>query len=320
MVTYAKAQEILVAILIVSIAYNAHGASLLLERMWKVIIFIILLLIAHGILGYALGLDGFYAFHSRTHHILRGQLMSPLISYGGFSLYGAILTILFLHKFILYKNKKFLLLSLFFSFVCLLSLGRTSIIGMLLGVVVLLLIRFGKNFINFIKLSSIPVLISVLFFWFNESMTAFFMRGQTLDELRNLSGRLDMWQVMSKLITESPYLGYGFGVGSRVAFSTIGITQHEDTISSAHNGFLEVFSGVGLFGLFLWILAIYSVVRHLINNRFGKYSSLLLSLMPLYLLVSTFNILLGGWFSVPMAMFFVLIVLSCKENEHSISP
>jgi len=85
-----------------------------------------------------------------------------------------------------------------------------------------------------------------------------------------LSGRTTIWAFVSEMIAERPWLGYGYGGafwmgpngGSEQLFARTNLaTPH------AHNGFLELTLGVGIFGPVLLAAAIVLLLRRAIRLR-----------------------------------------------------
>ena len=71
------------------------------------------------------------------------------------------------------------------------------------------------------KLSSVGFLIclivSFLITIFGQSSAAFFLRGQTAEEMANLTGRLFYWQAGWKMAQESFLFGHGFYTAHELA-------------------------------------------------------------------------------------------------------
>jgi len=89
------------------------------------------------------------------------------------------------------------------------------------------------------------------------AVATFFIVQSSEDILRALgrnssfSGRIPLWQLVLTSISDHPFLGYGFNAfwkswtGERVSAAV----NWETAVPHAHNGFLEVWLGLGLIGL-----------------------------------------------------------------------
>ena len=86
-----------------------------------------------------------------------------------------------------------------------------------------------------------------------------------------LTGRTDIWEVLLELIKKQPERGYGYGAfwstGSSPALYVREITQWE--VPTAHNGWLEVWLGIGLWGLTLFCLSFLLTIVRAIRAIFG---------------------------------------------------
>jgi O-antigen ligase len=65
-----------------------------------------------------------------------------------------------------------------------------------------------------------------------------------------LSGRTVVWAAAVHQFEEHPILGVGGGVGGKMVISHIG-NMYLEEMSSLHNGFLEVLTGLGIAGFVL---------------------------------------------------------------------
>lgn len=79
---------------------------------------------------------------------------------------------------------------------------------------------------------------------------------RTLGRDSSLSGRIPLWQLVLKSISDRPIQGYGFNAfWNSWAGERVSDTVNWDTaVPHAHNGFLEVWLGLGLIGLALILI------------------------------------------------------------------
>jgi O-antigen ligase len=71
--------------------------------------------------------------------------------------------------------------------------------------------------------------------------------NQSASSFTTLSGRTVVWDAAVNQFKEHPLLGVGGGIGGKVVIANIG-NQYLEEMSSLHNGFLEVLTGLGLVG------------------------------------------------------------------------
>ncbi|MFN6519448.1 MAG: O-antigen ligase family protein [Nostoc sp. CreGUA01] len=91
-----------------------------------------------------------------------------------------------------------------------------------------------------------------------------------------LTGRSDLWPAVVEMIQKKPLLGYGYGAfwfGS----DTSGATYIQETVGwttpSAHNGFLDLWLALGLFGVLIFLVAfLINIFRAIYLIRLNKTS------------------------------------------------
>ena len=107
-----------------------------------------------------------------------------------------------------------------------------------------------------------------LVYIYQEIIINFFIGGQGVKEISNLSGRTVMWDHAIDFIAKNNFWhGNGWGIGSRHLFKTIDIGIGNEFISSIHNSFIEVFLNVGIIGFIPWFTFIFLLLlRHILRN------------------------------------------------------
>jgi exopolysaccharide production protein ExoQ len=109
----------------------------------------------------------------------------------------------------------------------------------------------------------------------------------TVDRSSSLSGRIPLWQLVLRQIYERPIRGYGFSAfwnswqGERVSDAV----NWDNAVPHAHNGFLEVWLGLGIVGLAMILLSLsrnfFLALRSARSSREMEYS------WPLLLVIFT---------------------------------
>lgn len=158
--------------------------------------------------------------------------------------------------------------------------------------------------------------------WSASSLTRaaepYVLRGDTREEARELSGRLDYWDHALPVWRESPVLGNGLLTGTR--FEVLAPLGHTTT-STIHSTWVEALVGTGVVGIGLLVAALAvlwrSAARDLLSPRGLVYPSLLL-------VVVTVRSFTGPTFEVfGTASLLVLVlafVLHRREHEPRIGP
>jgi exopolysaccharide production protein ExoQ len=148
-------------------------------------------------------------------------------------------------------------------------------IGLCLSIVMLLMTRSSSAIVNLLIILAsflifctwkwryeimIPASTAIIFFstifyhWFNENSAILFAG---LSKTANLSGRADIWLLLPDIALRRPWLGYGYDVfwsgydsPSAEVWYAVGWNA-----PNAHNGFFDLWLGLGVVGLFLLALS-----------------------------------------------------------------
>lgn len=313
-VTAGKSMELMAALLVVASIAAQHNPEQRLINLFKItIIFILSLLMIIGI-GYMINPDLF----SRTIRMTGDSILSGgslAVSSNAISRYGAYVSLFFLAVLFFVPQKSRInvalisALILFGAFMSILSHGRTGLAAIAVGTVILLSLRKPS-----VGIFSILVLAPVSFMGFPEfwmEIMDFLRRGQTDEMVLGLSGRVDWWSAGLDAYRQQWFAGYGYGIGSRVAFLSIGITN----VSGAHNGIIEVFLGVGLAGGLIWMtLFLLFYVRSAIALMQARNTPYFIASVPL-LFATILSSGIGGWWSPELGLFFILIFLQDMHTK-----
>jgi O-antigen ligase len=181
--------------------------------------------------------------------------------------------------------------------------GRTGLACFVLGVAGILVVH--RRF-KALLLGGFVVFLTVLFF--SEEIMAYLLRGEHVGSLQTLTGRTLVWQAAWESFLERPVLGSGFGVGSRYLFMTI-LAGWDQQFSSAHNGLMELLTGVGLVGFAPWVVSvIWTVVNAARSALRGTYTAAA-AIIPLMLVITTMSSGMGGWFDFMLGYFLCCVAL-----------
>lgn len=178
----------------------------------------------------------------------------------------SILTCLYFLK--KYRQKRFILLILFFLYTLFLTGSRASALGLLGGAAFYLNYSYLKN--NFGAAALRVLLISVCFAFGAYLLVSpefikdiFSLIGR---ESSSLSGREVAWATLFEQITKKPYLGIGYKISTEAI-----LEDNFINVSNSHNLYLSILSEVGLVGFLLFAyIYIYPVLRFLVTNQKSK--------------------------------------------------
>lgn len=142
-----------------------------------------------------------------------------------------------------------------------------------------------------------------------ESATAYFMRGQTQEDLMQGSGRAELWSIALEALREAPLFGHGYYVMSQTgSFRIWGGVKWQ----TAHNLILHVLTGTGLIGGFLFSWGLYTVLQPLwqsIRNssRARRLDVLILMVVAWFLALGFFELSIAGPVDAAVVLFFLIL-------------
>jgi O-antigen ligase len=124
------------------------------------------------------------------------------------------------------------------------SASRTSF-GILLLSTLLVVFKRSKILAT---LATTGILLAGFLFW--SGILTRLQGRQNSSDFVTLSGRTVVWTAAVRQFEQHPILGVGGGVGGKEVISHIG-NRYLEEMSSLHNGFLELLTGLGLVGFLL---------------------------------------------------------------------
>jgi len=155
-------------------------------------------------------------------------------------------------------------------------LGTVSKTSIALAIIAPFVLLFFQSFarrpeVFYIFLLSLAFLICA-------TLYGFFVSGYTLVEILTLltgdptfTGRDLLWGVIFRAVSENPVLGVGFGslwnTGGLNPIELFGTTYKSQFLlraNSAHNGYLDILATLGALGLTLFLIFLYTYIRHLL--------------------------------------------------------
>lgn len=263
--TIGKASELLVGWLIVCfLSRGTDGRARLIAALHLVFYYMAAQVVVVTLL-YVLGVPGFSERGAGgITDLLGSRSVAPFISANSLGYYSAALILLvfgmFLSSRLRLRTAFFLLCVFSITLVC--SGSRTSLVMAVLGILILWL--NGKR----MAILAPFVFLSLLVLSANFHAVLEFLQGDVSDSVFfTLSGRTVLWQAAIDAWLLNPVIGYGYGVGSRTAFTLVDLHGFAADISSVHNGFLEVLLGVGVVGFVPWVISVLGLIAVFLKSR-----------------------------------------------------
>jgi hypothetical protein len=320
-VTAGKSIELLTALLIVSSVTAQKNSEWRLLNLFNLTIIFMLVILITIFIGYTANPDLFTQTLRSTGNERLDAGFVP-ISSNAIARFGAYTSLFFLAVVLFFPPGQLrwrVSLWILVSFGVLMALmahGRTGLAAIAVGSVLLVVLRKPVLGISLgIALSALSVLM-IPSFW--SGIAAFIMRGQTEEMFFGLTGRMNWWHHGMDAYMEHWLLGYGYGIGSRVAFVSIDMME----VASIHNGFLEVFLGVGLLGGVFWIVSLIILSwRSGTAIFFQTDIPRMIMIIPL-LFATVLSSGIGGWWSIEVGLVIILLALQdyrarrIKKNPH----
>lgn len=177
--------------------------------------------------------------------------------------------------------------------------SATSILGIGLIIFYLIFVHKGllKYFVNYKILSICFIALFIMIVFANNLSIFAFIIEDILNKDLTLSTRTRIWEAAIQMISQSPFMGYGFLEGGRYIFISHSIERN------AHNMFLQILLQGGVIGLSTVILIITIVFRRISTFRnekvvrfflFSMFISFVMMLSEVYSMTFLLVVLLIG--------------------------
>jgi len=188
--------------------------------------------------------------------------------------------------------------------------SRTAIMATLFVTAVLLLL-FGRRVAALLVLIACGGLFALMpylgaFEGLDEKATAYFLRGQTREDLIGASGRDEVWAIAFNSVKEAPLFGHGY-----YSMSDSGkvYVWGKEQVQTAHDVYLHVLTGTGAIGLALFLWGLASLIFPLIGSavrRRNRMAILALSVMLWQLIGALFEVGIIGPIDAVTVSFFAI--------------
>ncbi|MDQ7786904.1 MAG: O-antigen ligase family protein [Thermodesulfovibrionales bacterium] len=235
-----------------------------------------------------------YGPQGPTFHALGGKIIDPnmLAVIAGILFIPVVNTILNKRKTIRQNIIYYYGFAIILSFTLFKTAGRGAILGTLFASIFIFL---GSREKKAIRIFSLLCILAPLVFLIGSlywaSIFEFALKGDSIDSVVSLTGRLTVWKDLLQFVfPKSPLIGVGYQM-----MDTDGIifkTSEGFTITMAHNSFIQVLIGLGLFGLLILLLSLFFLFNKIFKN---------------YLLEDNFN----RYYFLEMVAILIIIMFDC---------
>jgi O-antigen ligase len=186
------------------------------------------------------------------------------------------------------------------SLALLLSLGRSGMIATILALSFVFL--YYKRASRILVVSLAVLALAVAIPGVTDTAWDLISRKQTADQIGSLTGRVQLWETAIELISERPFLGWGYVSGSRIAFLTA--FRWWPAIHT-HNAILEALLTLGLVGSTLLVsillVTLSALLKALRASAHGPTSSnaSLAKMLALLILITADGMFTSGFGGAP---------------------
>ena len=186
----------------------------------------------------------------------------------------------------------------------LLGYSRTAFVALAVVLIVYLLLHRKLLWLLAILFIAVVSFIQV------ESVTAFFLRGQELDSVRNFNNRLYVWDAARVAIQESPLTGHGYLSGEQQALKAAldDLYPNRRHPLSSHSSFLSILVGNGLLGFVPLLITLLLIGWHitiqwrLSRDRRDLYTSVSHELLAVFIILFVSSLILNSMLYLPIGI------------------
>ncbi len=311
--TLGKAVEILLATLTFLQISRMENAVQRVDALRQIILLTTSLLATITVLGYILHLPGYV--QARPGLFTRTTAQAPFLSGNGL---GYVSSALFLITFAEWHAKRLgsrsAFRQMFFAMMLFsVSASRTSFVILLLSVV---LVVGRKSKVFAVSLASLMVLLMTVF---QDTIMTFLHGNEAATDFNTLSGRTIVWTAAMRQWKAHLFLGAGGGVGGKQVLAHIGDFSLQ-VMSSLHNGFMELLTGLGTIGILLCTFLLVWVTLRTWNVWLDhpEYSSTYVLIIHVWM-TTIMSTGIFGWMGYEMAFFLCIMTNIDLLHRSSVS-
>jgi O-antigen ligase len=312
--TLGKSAELLLAGMVFFEASRGPNALARIEGLRQITLLTMSLLGSLAVLGFCLRLHAFV--QNRPGLISSTTAQAPFLSGNGLGYVASAIILVVIAEWQARRlSGKSAFPQLIFGLALFsVSASRTSF-GILLLSVLLVIFKRSKV-IGFLCVAGV----AVMAFMFSTEIVTRLQGQQAQSSFVTLSGRTVVWTAAVRQFERYPLLGVGGGVGGKMVISHIGNLYLEE-MSSLHNGFLEVLTGLGIIGFLLGasLLVVASFRSWSTWNQHPEYAGTYVLIIHVWMTTIMSTGLLG-WMGYEVAIFLCIITNIDLVREQARQP
>lgn len=299
--TLGKSAELLLAGMVFFEASRGPNALARIEGLRQITLLTMSLLGSLAVIGFCLRLHAFV--QNRPGLISSTTAQAPFLSGNGLGYVASAIILVVIAEWQAHRlsGKSAFPQLLFALSLFSVSASRTSF-GILLLSVLLVIFKRSKV-IGFLCVAGV----AVMGIMFSTEVVTRLQGHQNESSFVTLSGRTVVWTAAVRQFEQYPLLGVGGGVGGKMVISHIG-NMYLEEMSSLHNGFLEVLTGLGIIGFILGasLLVVASFRSWSAWNLHPEYAGTYVLIIHVWMTTIMSTGLLG-WMGYEVAIFLCII-------------
>jgi O-antigen ligase len=299
--TLGKSAELMLGGMVFFEASRGRDAIVRVEGLRQITLLVMSTLGALAVIGFCLRISAFV--QHRPGLISSSTAQAPFLSGNGLGYVASALILVVLAEWQAHRLRANVAIGqlLFALALFSVSASRTSFGILLLSI---LLVVFKRS-----KLIGVLAVTGVLIagIMFSTEIVTRLQGRQASSSFVTLSGRTVVWTAAVRQFEKYPILGVGGGVGGKTVISHIG-NMYLEEMSSLHNGFLEVLTGLGLVGFVIgsYMLVMASFRAWSAWNKHPEYAGTYVLIIHVWMTTIMSTGLLG-WMGYEVAIFLCII-------------
>jgi O-antigen ligase len=299
--TLGKAAEIVLATLCFLKVSRFENGLQRVDALRQIILLTISAIALFTVVGFCLGIPTFH--FSNRGLLTKDAAQSTFLSGNGL---GYVASALFLVVFAEWQAKKIPFpaaarqMAFALGLFCF-AASRTSLAVLVVSVIVVLS-RKSKA-LGITTVAAFSVVIAV----FQGRVLDYLHGTEASSNFTSLSGRTIVWTAAIRDWHQHPWLGVGGGVGGKMVLAHIGSFSFE-ILSSLHNGFMEVLTGLGVVGVVLGVVLLLLVTWRTFATwkRHPEYSGTYVLIIHIWA-CTIMSTGIFGWMGYEMAFFLCIV-------------
>jgi exopolysaccharide production protein ExoQ len=318
--TLGKSAELLLAGMVFFEASRGENPIVRIEGLRRITLLTMSTLGALAVLGFCLRLPGFV--QHRAGLISSTTAQAPFLSGNGLGYVASAIILVVLAE---WQANNLRARSAIGQMIFALALFSVSASRTAVGILLLsvLLVVFKRS-----KLIGALAVCGVLIAgtMFSTEIITRLQGKQASNSFVTLSGRTVVWTAAVRQFEKDPLLGVGGGVGGKMVIANIG-NMYLEAMSSLHNGFLEVLTGLGIIGFVIaaYMLSLATWRAWGTWNRFPRFAGTYVLIIHVWMTTIMSTGLLG-WMGYEVAIFLCIItnldivMEGTRARVHAVAP